>query len=264
MNVELLKDLDRSGGWTLIAGGAEQSYVDIDEPTHLEFEYMQHIALVVDTTYDEATPLDVVHLGGGALTMPRWVAATRPGSKQLVFEASQQILDAVRPLGSVPGCEVRLGEAVDGIAGLDAASVDLAIWDLYDGPRAVTAALDLAALWLLRRVLRPDGMAVLNVSDVMPFAVVRPVLAGLRAVTAETVLLAEPSTLRGRRSGNCVLVGGPSSLPIAELRRAAAAAPARARVVAGQAMTEFVGTAVPATADAPLPQPDEASGRAFL
>jgi len=264
MNVELLKDLDRSGGWTLMAGGAEQSYVDIDDPTHLEFEYMQHIALVVDAAYDEGAPLDVVHLGGGALTMPRWIAATRPGSEQVVFEASQQILDAVRPLGSVPDCEVRHSEAVDGIAGLAAESVDLAIWDLYDGPRAVTAALDLAALWLLRRVLRPHGVAVLNVSDVVPFAVVRPVLAGLRAVTDEVVLLAEPATLRGRRSGNCVLAGGPASLPIERLLRAAAAAPARARVVAGPAMAEFIGTAVPATADAPLPHPDEASGRAFL
>lgn len=264
MKVELLKDLDRPGGWTLMAGGAEQSYVDIDEPAHLEFEYMQHIALVVDATYDEGEPLDVVHLGGGALTMPRWFAATRPGSRQVVFEASQQILDAVRPLGPVPNCEVRHGEAVDGIAGLAPASIDVAVWDLYDGPRAVTAALDLAALWLLRRVLRPQGIAVLNVSDVVPFAVVRPVLAGLRAVTDEVVLLAEPATLRGRRSGNCVLAGGPSSLPIARILRAAAAAPTKARVVAGDAMADFVGAAVPATADAPLPQPDEASGRAFL
>jgi len=264
MNVELLKDLDRSGGWTLMAGGAEQSYVDIDDPAHLEFEYMQHIALVIDATYDAAAPLDVVHLGGGALSMPRWIAATRPGSTQVVYEASQEVLDAVRPLGTVPGCDVRLGEAVDGVAGLAAASVDVAIWDLYDGPRAVTGALDLAALWLLRRVLRPTGLAILNVSDVAPFAVVRPVLAGLRSVTEEVALLAEPVILRGRRSGNCVLVGGPATLPIAQLRRAAAAIPARARVVAGQTMTEFVGAAAPATADAPLPQPDEASGRGFL
>jgi hypothetical protein len=264
MNVELLKDLDRGGGWTLMVGGAEQSYVDIDDPAHLEFEYMQHIALVIDATYADAKPLDVVHLGGGAVTMQRWIAATRPGSKQLVFEASQEILDAVRPLGSVPNCVVRLGEAVDGIAELTRETVDVAIWDLYDGPRAVTAALDLAALWLLRRVLRPNGIAVLNVSDVAPFAVVRPVLAGLRTVADQVALLAEPSTLRGRRSGNCVLVGGPASLPVETIRRVAAAAPARARVVAGDAMTEFVGTAVPATADAPLPKPDEASGRAFL
>jgi hypothetical protein len=264
MNVDLLKDLDRSGGWTLMVGGAEQSYVDIDDPTHLEFEYMQHIALVIDAMYDERTPLDVVHLGGGALTMPRWIAATRPGSKQVVFEASQEILDAVRPLGPVTDCDVRLGEAVDGIAGLPAESADVAIWDLYDGPRAVTAALDLAALWLLRRLLRPQGIAVLNVSDVAPFAVVRPVLAGLRTVVNEVALLAEPPILRGRRSGNCVLVGGPPSLPLDAIRRTAASAPARARVIAGPAMDEFVGTAVPATADAPLPHPDEASGRAFL
>jgi spermidine synthase len=264
MTVELLKDLDRDGGWTLMVGGAEQSYVDVADATHLEFEYMQHLALVVDVVFDSEMPLDVVHLGGGALTMPRWFAATRPTSRQIVFESSAEILDAVRPLGSVPSCDVRLGEALAGVAALHDASADVLVWDLYDGPRAVTAALDLEALRQMYRVLRPGGVALLNVSDVQPFAVVRPVLAGLRVVSDDVALLAEPSTLRGRRSGNCVLIAGRGALPSSGFRRAAAAAPARGRVMSGEVLTEFIGSAVPATHDAPLPQPDEDTGRAFL
>jgi len=261
---ELLRDLDRDTGWTLMVEGAEQSYVDVEDATHLEFEYMQHIALVVDAVFADERPLSALHLGGGACTLARWLAATRPGSVQLVAESSQQIIDAARPLGDIRDCEVVHADAVESLLRDPDAGRDVVIWDLYDGPRAVTAALDLAALWLLRRLLRPQGIAVLNVSDVAPFAVVRPVLAGLRTVVNEVALLAEPPILRGRRSGNCVLVGGPPSLPLDAIRRTAASAPARARVIAGPAMDEFVGTAVPATADAPLPHPDEASGRAFL
>ena len=104
---ELLRDLDRDTGWTLMVDGAEQSYVDVEDATHLEFEYMQHIALVIDAVFDDEQPLSALHLGGGACTLPRWLAATRPGSVQTVIEASPQILEAVKPLGEVPGVRDR-------------------------------------------------------------------------------------------------------------------------------------------------------------
>src|SRR5947209_12619378 len=100
---ELLRDLDRDSGWTLMVGGAEQSYVDVADPTHLEFEYMQHAAVVIDAVLAAPEPLSALHLGGGACTLPRWIAATRPGSTQTVVEASASVLEAVRPLGPVPG-----------------------------------------------------------------------------------------------------------------------------------------------------------------
>lgn len=260
---ELLRDLDRDSGWTLMVGGAEQSYVDVEDATHLEFEYMQHMALVVDEVLGE-TPLSALHLGGGACTMPRWIAATRPGSTQLVAEASADILAAVRPLGPVPGCAVVHDDAIGVLEHDPDDGRDLVIWDLYDGPRVVTSTLTLHVITEMRRVLRAGGIALLNVSDVTPFDVVRPVVAAMRVAFDDVALLAEPSTLRGRRSGNCILVGGTRLLPAASLRRAAAAAPVRARVVAGVGLTEFVGDAVPPTVDRPVPEPDESSGRGFL
>jgi hypothetical protein len=261
---ELLRDLDRQTGWTLMVGGAEQSYVDVADPTHLEFEYMQHMALVIDAVLPDRDALHVLHLGGGACTLARWIAATRAGSVQTVVEVSAEILDAVRPLGAVPHTEVILGEAFDVLRVRDDASDDLVIWDLYDGPRVVTSSLTLDAIGHMQRVLKPGGMVMLNVSDVIPFDVVRPVVAAMRVWFADVALLAEPTTLRGRRSGNCVLIGGTRPLPILMLRRLAAAAPVRGRVVAGTALDTFVGDAVPATDDQPLPVPDEASGRGFL
>ena len=265
MTVELLRDLDRETGWVLLVDGVEQSYVDTADPTHLEFEYMQHTALVIDVVHPRPEPLSVVHFGGGALTMPRWVAATRPGSAQVVVESSPEVLDAVAPLGPVPGCRVVVGDALEEMARLPVGAADLALWDLYVGPRADTAALTLDAVAAMRGLLdTARGVLVLNVSDAVPFDVVRPVLAAVQMCFADVALLSEPSTLRGRRSGNCVVVGSSSRLPVRAISRRAAAAPVRARVVSGIAVTTFVADAEPGTDAAPLPLPDEALGRGFL
>jgi spermidine synthase len=263
---ELLRDLDRDTGWVLLVDGVEQSYVDVEDPTHLEFEYMQHIALAVDATLPAPGPVRAVHLGGGAQTIPRWLHATRAGTTQVVIESDPAVLDTVAWLGPVPGCEVIVGDALRALEVLPASTFDLLVWDLYDGPRAVTATLTGEAIAGMRRLLRDDnGVLVLNVSDVKPFDVVRPVLAAMREHCADVVVLAEPSTLRGRRSGNCVLVGATAAaLPVEELRRLGAGAPVRARVVAADELAGFVGAARPASVDEPLPLPDEALGRGFL
>lgn len=265
MSVELLRDLDRPDGWVLLVDGVEQSYVDVADPTHLEFEYMQHMALVIDAMRPPPLPLSVVHLGGGALTMPRWIAATREGSAQVVIESSADVLHVVAPLGDVPGCQVVVGDAIHELTRLPQRSADVVLWDLYDGPRANTAALTLDAVAAMHDVLEPvQGVLVLNVSDAMPFEVVRPVLAAVRACFVDVALLAEPSTLRGRRSGNCVVVGTVGVFPRLQVARLAAGAPVRARVIAGEAVVSFVADAVPGTVEKPLPAPDEALGRGFL
>ena len=261
--VELLRDLDRPTGRVLLVDGVEQSYVD-DDPAHLEFEYMQHMALVLDVVLSDARALRAVHLGAGALSMPRWLAATRPNSQQLAIEASKDVLAAAHDLAPV-ACEVRIDDAVQAVETLPAGEADIVIWDLYDGPRAITAGLTLESVLAMRRLLDDGGLALLNVSDMTPFDVVRPVVAALRTCFDDVVLLAEPSTLRGRRSGNCVLVGCVGAkLPRAALARAGAAAPVRATVLAGDKLGDFVGDTKPATLADPLPPPDPRRGRAFL
>ena len=262
--VELLRDLDRPSGWVLLVDGVEQSYVDVDDPTHLEFEYMQHMALVIDAVLPPHVPVHALHLGGGAMAMPRWVAATRPGSTQVIVESSPEVVAAVEPLGPVDGCSLVAGDAMEGAAAVAAGSIDLLVWDLYDGPLAVTSSLTSVSFALMHQLLAPTGVLVLNVSDVMPFDVVRPVLAALRVELREVMLVAEPSTLRGRRSGNCVLVAADMDLPARGVARRAAAAPVRGRVLHGSGVVEFVAGALPPTEAQPLPPPDERSGRAFL
>ncbi|MFC8873055.1 spermidine synthase, partial [Streptomyces sp. NPDC057148] len=92
---KLMPDVDRDRAWLLTVDGAPQSYVDLDEPAHLEFEYTRRLGHVLDTVAEPARALDVLHLGGGAFTLPRYLAATRPGSRQDVVEADRGLLDLV-------------------------------------------------------------------------------------------------------------------------------------------------------------------------
>jgi spermidine synthase len=93
---ELVRDADRPRAWTLLVDGAPQSHVDLDDPQHLEFEYMRRFGHLVDLAAPPGEPLRVLHLGGGGLTLARYVAATRPGSSQLAVEADAALVDLVR------------------------------------------------------------------------------------------------------------------------------------------------------------------------
>ena len=82
--IELVPDRDRRSAWTLLVDGTPQSHVDLADPTHLEFEYVRRMASAIDLSAPAGEPLRVLHLGGGGLTLARYVAATRPASPQRV------------------------------------------------------------------------------------------------------------------------------------------------------------------------------------
>jgi len=80
----------------LLIDGVPQSHVDLDDPRYLEFEYVRRLGHVIDTAAPATQPLHVLHLGAGALTLARYVAATRPGSEQLAVEIDAALVDLVR------------------------------------------------------------------------------------------------------------------------------------------------------------------------
>src|SRR5919206_1040843 len=93
---ELRGDRDRPRGWTLLLDGTPQSHVDLDDPTHVEFEYVRRFTHVVDTALPPRRPMRVLHLGGGGMTLVRYIAATRPRSDQHVVEIDRRLVDLVR------------------------------------------------------------------------------------------------------------------------------------------------------------------------
>ena len=93
---ELVPDIDRTDSWLLFIDGVPQSGVDLADPGYLEFEYVRRIGHAADLAFPPGAPLRVLHLGGGALTLPRYLAHTRPGSRQLVAEIDDVLTDLVR------------------------------------------------------------------------------------------------------------------------------------------------------------------------
>ncbi|MCW2537638.1 MAG: uncharacterized protein JWQ26_3337, partial [Modestobacter sp.] len=260
---ELLADADRPDSWQLLLDGVPQSHVDLADPTYLEFEYVRRIGHVLDLAAEPGEPLDVVHLGGGALTLPRYVAVTRPGSRQRVVEVDQALTDLVRsslPLPRSARVRVRADDARAGLATLPDASADVVVVDVFAGARTPAHLTTLEFAVDVARVLKPGGVTAWNVSDGPPLRFVRTEAATLAAVFGHVALLAEPGTLRGRRFGNTVAVASDAELPVAALTRRCAGDPMPSRVVAGADLTEFVGQAQPVADAAAEPSPQPPAG----
>ena len=260
---ELLADADRPDSWQLLLDGVPQSHVDLADPTYLEFEYVRRIGHVLDLVADPGVPLDVVHLGGGALTLPRYVAVTRPGSRQRVVEVDQALTDLVRtslPLPRSARVRVRADDARAGLAALPDASADVVVVDVFAGARTPAHLTTLEFALDVARVLTPGGVTAWNVSDGPPMRFVRAEAATLAAVFGHVALLAEPGTLRGRRFGNTVAVASDAELPVAALTRRCAGDPMPSRVVAGDDLTAFIGQALPVLDAAAEPSPQPPAG----
>ncbi|MEC4020386.1 spermidine synthase, partial [Streptomyces sp. H27-D2] len=255
--------VDRPRAWLLTVDGAPQSYVDLDEPTHLEFDYVRRFAHVLDTAAEPGLPLDVLHLGGGALTVPRYLAATRPGSRQDVVDADRGLLALVGehlPLPAGSGIALHPADARTALEAAPAASADVIVADVYGGSRVPAHLTSIEYVRTAARVLRPDGLYLANFADSAPFDFLRSQVATLGAVFEHLCLMAEPGVLRGRRFGNAVVVAARTELPIAALARRNAADAFPARVEYGPSLRRFVARAEPVRDAAAVPSPEPPSG----
>ncbi|WEV27644.1 fused MFS/spermidine synthase [Streptomyces sp. 71268] len=259
---ELVPDRDRPRGRTLLIDGAPQSHVDLDDPGYLDFSYQRRLGHVADLVAPPGRPIHALHLGGGAFTLARYVAASRPRSTQQVVEVDGPLVEFVRrelPLEGGWRIRVRGGDARAGLGRVPDGWADLIIADVFSGARTPAHLTSVEFLAEARRALRPGGWYAANIADGAPLAHLRAQVATARAVFAEACLTADPAVLRGRRFGNAVLLAGDGGLPVAELTRRAAGDPHPGRVEHGRALADFTGGARPVSdADAtasPAPPP---------
>jgi spermidine synthase len=258
--VELLADEDRPGGWLLLLDRIRQSYVDLDDPTYLDFEYIQAFADVLDAL--PPGPLAVTHVGGGACTLARYVAETRPGSPQIVLEPDAALTALVRArLPFARGTRVRIrpldGRA--GMAGLADASADVVVLDAFHGGRVPEELTTAEFVADVTRVLRSSGVLLVNVADGPPGVFVRRLVSTLRTALPSVLLSADPAVLKRRRFGNVVLAASRAELPVAAVTRAAAALAFPRRVLSDSELVTFAGGAAALTDADPMrsPQPPE-------
>lgn len=232
----VVHDPGRPSGRVLMLDNLRHSYVDLEDPTYLEFRYTGLFAEAVDAAFGRAAPLRALHIGGGGFTFPRWLMATRPGTANVVLEIDPGVVDLAEDLLGLrtgPALRVRTGDARLSLAEERTDSYDVVVGDAFGGlsvPWHLTTTETIAEV---ARVLRPGGVYLLNVIDAGPRRLVRAELATLAKTFAHTAVITPPSG----PSGNHVLMAGDS--PLALPRPAAN----DGVVVSGAAMAEFVGDA---------------------
>lgn len=257
-----MRDLDRRNAFQLMIGGTPHSHVDLDDPTHLEYEYVRQIAFMVDLAAAERAPLRVLHLGGGGLTLPRYIAVTRPGSGQQVVEIDGKLLDFVRkelPLPRNARVRLRCGDARDVLGRVPESAFDMTITDVYTGARIPKHLTSTEYYGLSKRSLRPDGVHVANLADGSPgggLTFTRRQIANARQHFAQVAVITDPGILRGRKFGNVVLLASDAPLPLDGLVRRAASDAFPCRVMHGAELIAFQGGAKPVTDAETEPSPE--------
>jgi hypothetical protein len=266
------------GAYELVVDGTPQSHVNLDDPTELFFEYIVRMGHVIDQLKMPGEPLTALHLGAGALTLPRYIEATRPGSRQQVIELEPKLVELVRsslPLPRGASIRVRYGDArttlgrlPDGLRG----TVDLLVVDVFGGARTPPQVTSREFYAAAAAFLAPDGVMLVNIADGGLSGSPNAAFARSQAATlldvfggaatdrdgaadsgARVAVLAEPQVFRSRRFGNFVLVGSPAPLPLEWLPRLLAGGPHPAGLLTGDDLRDW-------TAGAPITTDDNAQG----
>jgi spermidine synthase len=249
------------GSFQLVVDGTPQSHVNVDEPTQLHFEYIQRIGHVIDELSEPGASITALHLGAGALTLPRYIDATRPNSRQQVIELETELIPFVRehlPLPKRANIKVRYGDARATLAKLPpglAGAADIVIVDIFSGARTPAHVTSQEFYREAAKYLAPAGILAINIADGPGLAFARGQVATVASVLPHTAAMAEAQVLKGRRFGNVVLVASAEPLPLDYIPRLLAGGPHPAQAVYGEALREFTRSAPIVTDQTAVPSP---------
>ena len=231
LDAALVDDLDW-GGTILTIGGHEQSHVNPADPREIRYEYLRRIANVLDEGFEAGAPITILHLGAGALTLARYVQATRPGSMQLAVDIEPRLVTFVLenlPLPAGTRLDHRVGDALAQVRALsqehavsastsssDVRRFHAAVLDVFSGketaPHLATADFYGAALDVLDAEAEGPGVLLVNIGDDERFLAAQA--RELHAACAERGypepwILTDAHVAHARATGNSILVAGP-------------------------------------------------------
>jgi hypothetical protein len=213
----VVADPDRPTGRLLELDTLRHSYVDLADPEYLEFEYTRAIAAVADVIRPQREPVRALHIGGGGFTMPRYLAATRPGTRSTVLEIDGGVVQLGRDrlgVDRIPDLTVRVGDARTGLLDQPARAYDLVVGDAFGGMAVPWHLTTREVAEQVHASLRDDGLYVVNVIDYQPDRFARAEIATLRSVFEHVAMLGSPATVAGQAGGNHILVAGRRQLPL--------------------------------------------------
>jgi spermidine synthase len=208
---QVLVDPARPSGRLLLLDGVANGYVDFRDPEYLGIDYLHRLAAALDVLVPRGEPIDVLHLGGGAFALPRRIAATRPAARQEVVELDPAIVALARThlrLRPGPALRVIVQDARVAVERRPGASADVVVCDAFAGTEVPAGLLTPQFARAVRRVLRPDGVYLLNVIDVAPPAIAPRAVASVLTAFPDAVVFGAEGVVRAAAGGNVLLAAG--------------------------------------------------------
>jgi len=253
----VVSDPERPTGQLLLLDTLRHSYVDAEDSSYLEFNYTTAIASVADVIAPTGETLATLHIGGGGLTLPRYLAATRPGGRNVVLEVDPGV--AAIALGLQPPTDPDLDlRVVDGRVGLgqhDDDAFDLVVGDAFGGLSVPWHLTTQETAQEVRRTLRPDGVYALNVIDYPPADFARAEMATLMSVFDHVAVIGTAGAVDLSTGGNYVIVASDRELPLPAVEQRLSERGSLLRIRSGADLRQLVGDSTVLTDDyAPVDQ----------
>ncbi|PXA64295.1 SAM-dependent methyltransferase [Arthrobacter psychrochitiniphilus] len=223
--------------------GAEQSHVNLVAPHEVFYEYLRRIANAIDLVKPAGEHITALHLGAGALTLARFIQATRPGSVQHAVELERGLLDFVMealPLPAGTVLNTHVGDAREEMAALPLElRFDVIILDIFSGPEAPA---HLACADFYREAaarLAPGGVLAVNVGDEPGFTLVTSQTKAMQEAMSNVAAYGTSMLFSRRYPGNIILLGRNQPWPDGWAQALVAAGPHPATVLAGTDVDEL-------------------------
>lgn len=224
--IHVERDLSNPDGRTLWLDDVRHSYVDLSDPTHLEFSYAQSFADVISSQFPDHPPIQALHVGGGGMTLPRYLRVEYPGTTSTVLEIDKTVVQVDKDeLGLRTGrrLRVRVGDARIGIRDQPTDSADLVVGDAFSSLSVPWHLTTTEFIGDVQRVLRPGGVYVMNVIDDPPFRFARAELRTLQERFGSVGVIAPDAVLERFVGGNIVLIAAERPLDDQAIRELVAA-----------------------------------------
>ncbi|QWT24066.1 fused MFS/spermidine synthase [Subtercola sp. PAMC28395] len=248
---ELVPDTFGASGVTLEIGGEAQSHVYPAAPEEVLYDYVRRIANAADLVAEAHAPIRVLHLGAGALTLARYISATRPGSQQFIIELEPGLVDFVLehlPLDANDDLTLRVDDARTGLRWAAAsAPFDLIVSDVYVGSSTPPHLKTTGFYEELTGLLAPQGVVAVNVADDNGLAAVRSQADAVRRAFSLVAVVGPTALTDQLREGNAVILGSAGQHMLAWLPQLKAAGPHPSGLVRPHELATFIGDAVAAT-----------------
>lgn len=206
---------------TLFLDGTQSSALDLEDPTWLEFEYMQHLCAVVTSQFSKDVSLKALHLGGAGCALARAFDAHYPHARQLAVELDGELATYVRQwfdLPRSPRLRIRNDEAFHALETTQA-TWNVIIRDTFLAGRIPEPLASAECYANAARALSEDGMYLVNTLAGRGFHA-QEECAHLLRTFPHCLAITAKDILSNKRFGNMVLAGSMVPFDVDAIKRA--------------------------------------------